>query len=416
MKKGLFFLIGCLLLISAVSAALPNSSMTSLLHMNWIPGATNFTDESGVQWETLGTAPLASINTSLPKFGNASAQMYGTSSVITVANSSAWVWGTNHTLEFWFYPTNADTTQQVFEQGYNGATFAPVMALYDGTNQRLKISASSTGSTWNLINGETTSTNMIPLNQWSHIEIDYNKPVFEVYVNGLLNYTKTTTDASPFVSSNNYTYGNIHATWHAPFGYMDEIAHWSTTLHMGNFTPPASEYSSTYWDPLAPLIVANFTSNPNPSAIDQSVQFNDTSTGSPTTWNWTFDDGNTSTLQNPTNSFPSAGTYSVNLNVTNASGHFSDISHDQVVSDAVAPLAMFTKNFWLVIFPRPIQFTDASTNTPTAWNWSFGDGKYSDLQSPSHQYVKRGVWTVLLNASNAAGYSTNTSTVWIIGG
>lgn len=163
-------------------------------------------------------------------------------------------------------------------------------------------------------------------------------------------------------------------------------------------------------------LAAAFTSTPNPSLVDQTVQFNDTSAGSPTTWNWTFGDGNTSTLQNPTNAFPEAGTYSVNLNVTNSTGDFSDISHDQVVSDAVSPLAMFTKSHWILIFPRSVQFNDTSTNTPTAWNWSFGDGKYSEVQDPSHQYVKRGRWTVLLNASNTAGFSTNTSTVWIIGG
>jgi len=153
-----------------------------------------------------------------------------------------------------------------------------------------------------------------------------------------------------------------------------------------------------------------------PTGGGASVQFTDMSTGNPTTWNWTFNDGNTSTLQNPTNAFPAAGTYSVNLNVTNVSGLFSDISHDQVVSDVTAPLTMFTKNYWLVIFSRPIQFNDTSSNTPTAWNWSFGDGKYSEVQNATHQYVKRGRWTVLLNASNTAGYSTNTSTVWIIGG
>jgi PKD repeat protein len=77
---------------------------------------------------------------------------------------------------------------------------------------------------------------------------------------------------------------------------------------------------------------------------------------------------------------------------------------------------MFTKSRGVLIFPGSVQFNDTSLNTPTAWNWSFGDGTYSEVRNASHQYVKRGRWAVLLNTSNTAGYNTNTSNVWIIGG
>ncbi len=44
------------------------------------------------------------------------------------------------------------------------------------------------------------------------------------------------------------------------------------------------------------------------------------STGSPTSWNWNFGDGNTSTLQNPSNIYSATGTYSVMLVVSNGNG------------------------------------------------------------------------------------------------
>ena len=50
--------------------------------------------------------------------------------------------------------------------------------------------------------------------------------------------------------------------------------------------------------------------------------FTDTSTGSPTGWNWTFGDGSlvNATEQNPLHTYTDAGTYTVSLNATNAAG------------------------------------------------------------------------------------------------
>ena len=178
--------------------------------------------------------------------------------------------------------------------------------------------------------------------------------------------------------------------------------------------PVTSLYTTSRWN--GADIVASFTHLPDPSSVDAGVVFTDTSTGSPVTWNWTFHDGNTSTEQNPIHAFPGVGNYYVDLNVTNSTGSFSNYTALHTVSSATAPLAMYTQDRTVLIFTRSVQFTDSSTNNPTGWNWSFGDDTYSEVQNVSHQFVKRGRWTVTLNASNAAGYSTNTSTVWILGG
>jgi len=72
----------------------------------------------------------------------------------------------------------------------------------------------------------------------------------------------------------------------------------------------------------------SFTFAPASPAPGQSVQFTDTSSPTPTTWAWDFGDpssgaNNTSTLQNPTHGFATAGVYNVMLttstggNVTN---------------------------------------------------------------------------------------------------
>ncbi|HYF03713.1 MAG TPA: PKD domain-containing protein, partial [Patescibacteria group bacterium] len=65
--------------------------------------------------------------------------------------------------------------------------------------------------------------------------------------------------------------------------------------------------------------VANFSATPLSGCSPLTVQFTDGSGGA-TSWLWTFSNGITSTLQNPTVTFQNPGTYSATLVVTNASG------------------------------------------------------------------------------------------------
>jgi spore coat protein CotH len=66
--------------------------------------------------------------------------------------------------------------------------------------------------------------------------------------------------------------------------------------------------------------VPSFTAPSGTLMAGQSVSFTDTSTGSPTTWSWTFGDGGTSTIQNPTHTYATAGTFTVSLTTGNAGG------------------------------------------------------------------------------------------------
>jgi hypothetical protein len=51
-----------------------------------------------------------------------------------------------------------------------------------------------------------------------------------------------------------------------------------------------------------------------------TVDFQDASGGNPISWNWTFGDGSTSSLAQPTHTYATAGTYVVCLTVENAAG------------------------------------------------------------------------------------------------
>jgi trimeric autotransporter adhesin len=81
---------------------------------------------------------------------------------------------------------------------------------------------------------------------------------------------------------------------------------------------------------------ANFSASPTSGSAPLAVTFSDTSSGAPTSWAWDFDDNGSvdSTLQNPSHSYDTPGTYSVRLTVTNADGSDAELKTDYIsVSD-----------------------------------------------------------------------------------
>ncbi|AKB71732.1 hypothetical protein MSMAC_1842 [Methanosarcina mazei C16] len=90
------------------------------------------------------------------------------------------------------------------------------------------------------------------------------------------------------------------------------------------------------------------------------------------------------------------------------------ITGNQISGTQIAkvPVAAFSAPPNSGCTPLTVKFTDKTTNSPTAWNWNFGDGTTdSKLQNPTHIYSIAGNYTVVLTASNAAGSSTVTGTV-----
>ena len=89
--------------------------------------------------------------------------------------------------------------------------------------------------------------------------------------------------------------------------------------------------------------------------------------------------------------------------VSVVSGQRSDVMLILQKSGNVAPKADFSASAREGGSPLPVQFTDKSTNSPTSWAWTFGDGSTSTEQNPAHTYVKSGMYSVKLKVSNPAG-------------
>ena len=79
-------------------------------------------------------------------------------------------------------------------------------------------------------------------------------------------------------------------------------------------------YRPTIWGGTSTGPTADFTGSPTSGDYPLTVDFSDQSTGGPTSWDWTFGDGGTSTAQNPSHTYSAAGTYTVSLTVANADG------------------------------------------------------------------------------------------------
>jgi len=79
----------------------------------------------------------------------------------------------------------------------------------------------------------------------------------------------------------------------------------------------------------------------------------------------------------------------------------------------VAPVANFSGTPTSGGAPLTVNFTDLSTNSPTAWSWTFGDGGTSTVKNPSHTYTATGTFTVSLTATNGSGSDNETKTNYI---
>ena len=150
------------------------------------------------------------------------------------------------------------------------------------------------------------------------------------------------------------------------------------------------------------------TSNASPLAGDApiTVAFTGSGTGgtSPYNYSWAFGDGASSTAQNPSHSYVSAGSYSASLTVTDAAGHTASASSLLItVNSLLSATAIASPTFGVA--PLAVNFTGTPTGglAPYSYAWTFGDGSASSSQSPSHTYAVAGSYTASLMVTDAHG-------------
>ena len=113
------------------------------------------------------------------------------------------------------------------------------------------------------------------------------------------------------------------------------------------------------------------------------------------TYEWTFDDGSTSTEPTPEHTFTEPGIYNVKLTAYGDGGSHYDY---EIITVHELPQPDFTTSPQFVMLPnQQVQFFNATRNGYN-YVWDFGDGTYSSEQNPHHLYTEEGIYDVKLVA------------------
>ncbi|MCF8275565.1 MAG: PKD domain-containing protein [Flavobacteriales bacterium] len=134
-----------------------------------------------------------------------------------------------------------------------------------------------------------------------------------------------------------------------------------------------------------------------------------------TSWDWIFSDNQTSNLQSPSMDFGMPGTFSAELQVSNAPGCKSTyMAGDAVVHPL--PVAAFPTGL-ATCLEDTIFFTDESTIAPVtddvinAWNWNLDDNSSITTQNGFHVYQDADLYNVQLSVTTNHGCSGNVTHV-----
>lgn len=162
---------------------------------------------------------------------------------------------------------------------------------------------------------------------------------------------------------------------------------------------------------------ANFTTSTTTGCSPLTITFNNISTsGFPYLWDFGGND-TTSTVFNPTHTFTTPGTYTVNLYVISNSCYNLWDTAQQVIIVKPTPTANFTD----AVSPCAlnVNYNDSSFSNVNFWSWNFGTGaspQTSGSANPgSVSYSSPGTYTTSLIVGNAqACFDTIVQTVMLV--
>jgi len=154
---------------------------------------------------------------------------------------------------------------------------------------------------------------------------------------------------------------------------------------------------------------AKFTVDTTKTTLGNLINFTDSSSYNPTSWNWDFGDGNTSTLQNPIHIYSDTGIYTVKLMVSNDFGIDSMISEGLIkviegdtnilmdIDGNVYKIIQIGTQVWMAENLKTTKFNDGN-NIPKVTN----NNSWGYLSSPAYcwynnQIANKDIYGALYN-------------------
>ena len=251
----------------------------------------------------------------------------------------------------------------------------------------------------------------------SDLGCSYSKTqTITVYPSPTADFTYTSDcylDAVQFTDASSTTVGTINS-WAWNFGdtltsniqnpthNFANSGNYTVSLTVQNSQGCNASYNQSVEVHPKPISDFNYTYN----CSNGLVSFTDASVsqGNPiSSWNWDFNDGGTSTEENPTYTFANNGSQTVTL-ISGSSLNCADTVSLQVYLQSIT--ADF--NFVNKCAYDSINFNDLSNangDTITQYNWSFGDGAFSTDTNPSHLYGISNNYEVILVIQSNSGCS-----------
>ncbi len=250
------------------------------------------------------------------------------------------------------------------------------------------------------------------------------KPVFVKYINAFFSFDTTNGCAPLSVNFSDSSYsdnGIISWSWNFGDGFTDTVANPTHVFNTaGNFFPTLTITDSigcsiSYTSSVA---VAAFGPVISISLLDSLICEGDTAVfinntydpflGAGITYEWHFGDGNTSTLQNPTNIYSDTGFFDIMLIATELTYGCKDtMTFPNILQVQGIPIANFYADPpFAGCFPGFIQFLDSSqSNYINYWQWSFGNGATSccNISNPGYVYPVLGFYDITLIVGTTAG-------------
>jgi PKD repeat protein len=169
-----------------------------------------------------------------------------------------------------------------------------------------------------------------------------------------------------------------------------------STLYAGNIG------GSVFSFDIVPLPVAGLRATPVSGIVPLTVTFNDTSTGSPVAWNWSFGDGNTSALQNPVFTYTIPGDYTVALNASNTEGYNTTVKSQFIhVTPNIGDYTLTLYPGWnFVSTPKTLRagndtaaiFKDVNTAGHTIWQYDARLVGWNKMNNSTGVNPLDGIW------------------------